>query len=128
MFKIRLFNSTDEEYARIVEINDSLWPDELNTVENLRYDDEERNPNLFFQRLIIELDHPSLALEELGKIIGEAWCGENQWEYDPGRYFFGLHVDPHYRQLEYGENSISMAVMTYLLNLLNDREPKPKLL
>jgi hypothetical protein len=48
MFKIRLFKSTDEEYARVVEINNSLWPDELTTVEDLRYDDEERNPKLFF--------------------------------------------------------------------------------
>jgi len=128
MFKIRPFNSTDEEYARIVEINNALWPDELNTVENLRYEDEERNPTFFFKRLIIELDYPSLVVEEPGKIIGETWCGQDQWEYDPSRYFFGLHVDPQYGQLEYGQNSISTAVMAYLLNLLNNRRPKPKLL
>ena len=128
MFKIRPFDATDEEYTRIVEISNALWPDELNTVENLRYDDDNRNPNYFFQRLMIELDTPSSTSKAQGKIIGEAWCGQQEYESDPGRYFVGVHVDPHVRHLEYGENGICLAAMASFLNLLSNREPKPKLL
>ncbi len=128
MFTIRPFTPIDEEYTRVVEINNKLWPDDLNSIENLKYDDAERNPKHFFQRLIIELNGPSVPTEEHGKIIGEAWCGEDQWIYDPGRYKFGFRVDPQYKQLEYGKHGIGIAVLAYLLNLLNQREPKPKLL
>ena len=128
MFRIRPFNSTDKEYARNVEINNTLRPDQLNTVENLKYEDKERNSQHFFQRLTIELDDSSAPSKEQGQIIGVAWCGQDQWVCDPGRYSVGFHVDPQYGQLEYGENGIGTAVMAYLLTLLKHRDPKPKLL
>ena len=128
MFKIRPFHSTAEEYARAVAINNTLWPDDRNTVENYKYDDETRDPNLFFQRLMIELDDPSAPVEAQGKLIGEAWCGQQQYQADLGRYFVGVHVDPQYTPLEYGTNGIAPAAMASLLNIFNRREPKPQLL
>lgn len=125
MFKIRPFHATDEEYARVVEINNTLWLDDLRTVENVKYDDAERNSSRFFQRLIIELAMPPAPAEEQGRIIGEASCGEEQWKDEPGRYFVNFCVDPCYAQLEYGENGIGIAVMAYVLNHLSQREPKP---
>lgn len=94
MFQIRPFTPIDEEYARIVEINNTLWPDDLMCVEDLKDEDEQRNPQRFFRRLIIELATPVAAAEERGQIIGEAYCGEEHWRYDPGRYFVGFRVDP----------------------------------
>lgn len=125
MFTIRPFAATDEEYERIVEINNALWPDKRSTVENQKYADASRNPDHFFQRLIIELDHPSVAAKAQRHIIGEAWCGQEEYESSPGRYFVGFHVDPSYSHLEYGEDGIGPAVMDSLWQILNDRQPKP---
>ena len=123
MFDIRPFEATDEAYARDVEINNALWPDELNTVENLKYDDAHRSPDYFFQRSVVILNDPSGSLEQNGKIIGLIWCGQDPWSYEPGKYYIGFHVDPAFSQLEYGKNGIGPATMSYLVNLLNSREP-----
>ena len=125
MFKIRSFRPTDEEYARVVDINNALWPDELDTVENRKYEDESRDPKHFFRRLVIELDDPSAVAEAPGNIIGEAWCGQERYVSDPGRYHLGVHVDPRYAHLEYGENAIAAAAMAALSNILNGCDPKP---
>jgi len=126
MFKIRPFKPTAAEYARVVEINNALWPDERNTVENFKYDDETRDPNHFFQRLIIELDDSTVSTEAQRIIIGEAWCGQEKYEGEPDRYFVGVHVDPEYTHLEYGEKGIAPVAMASLWDILNNREPKPK--
>ncbi|MEM7132876.1 MAG: GNAT family N-acetyltransferase [Chloroflexota bacterium] len=125
MFKIRGFNSTAEEYRRIVEINNALWPDELNTVENLKYEDKTRDVKRFFQRFVIELDESSLPTELRGEIIGEAWCGQMEYESDPGRYFVEFHVDPQYAVLEYGDDGIAQAAMTTLSQSLMNQNPRP---
>lgn len=125
MFEIRPFGSTDDEYARVVKINNRIWPDEPNTVENLRYDDENRAPNRFFKRRLIELDTPATPSDGYAGIIGEAWCGHEEYESDPGRYALGVHVDPRYSHLEYGENGICPTAMISLLDILSRLEHKP---
>jgi len=128
MFKIRPFEATDEEYARVVEINNALWPDELNTVENLKYDDESRSPRHFYRRLVVELDERSATSEAQMQIIGVAWCGQEEYEGDRSRYFVGFQVDPQYAHLEYGAEGIGSAAMAYLLQLLTTCEPSPNCL
>jgi hypothetical protein len=70
---------------------------------------------------MIELDTPSALVETPRKIIGEAWCGHEEYERDPGRYAFSVHVDPLYAHLEYGKDGICPAVMETLLTILTRR-------
>lgn len=126
MFKIRPFVETDEEYARIIEINNALWPERQRSAENYRYDDENRNPALFFRRLVIELDDPSLPAEENRRIIGEMHCGQEEYQGDPGRYDVGFQVDPLFGHLEYGEDGIGPAAVAAWLTVLHQHDPNPR--
>ncbi len=122
MFNMHPFKPTAEAYARMVEIHNALWPDDLHSVTYIKYHDAQRNPKYFFQRWMIELDDPSSDWH--GKIIAVGWAGEPAWSYRPGKYFFGFHVDPALSYLEYGENSLSSTYMNHIITTLQAREPK----
>jgi hypothetical protein len=53
MVKIEPFEPADENYKAIVAINRAVWSDTDDTVETLKHDDKNRNPNYLFQRLLV---------------------------------------------------------------------------
>ncbi|MEM7113008.1 MAG: GNAT family N-acetyltransferase [Chloroflexota bacterium] len=124
-FHIRPFRATDKEYARVVAINNALWPDELNTIENLKYDDKTLPAERFFQRSVVELESVTTDATATEKMIGEVWCGLERYEADPSRYSFGINVDPRFKHLEYGENGIFTLAMTHVQGIFQARDPKP---
>ena len=59
-------------------------------------------------------------------IIGVAWCGQKEYEDEPGRYFVGVDVHPHFAHLEYGKDGICPAAMAALLSRLDSPILRPK--
>jgi len=120
MFKIRPFEATDAEYTRVVEIHNACWPDDPNTVENMKHSDKMRNPKYLHQRWMIELADTS------GKVIGECWAAESAWSYEAGKYNVGFRVDPEFAHLEFSPDGVADTYMAFLMDFLNQREPAPK--
>ena len=112
MYSIRPFEPTDAEYEAVVAVNNVAWPEEPNTVENWKHNDNERNLKYLFQRFV--------AVNGDGCIVAEGACWESAWSYVPGKYGLGFTIDPAYEN-----QGIEEQFYNHLLDFLARREPSP---
>lgn len=96
MRQIRQFNPTAGDYSAILSIWNANWPDRPEAIEEWQRRDAERNPDLAFERFV---------MEEEQQIVGYAWYEEPNWSVGTGTYAIFTEVDPScnhdetYRQL-----------------------------
>jgi L-amino acid N-acyltransferase YncA len=76
---------TPEDYQAIVEIGNRLFPEYPDTVEEVRYSDENRDPKCEFRRLVAELE---------GRVVGYAQYGQSSAMYHPRKFEIGVYVEP----------------------------------
>lgn len=114
MVTIRPFQPTAQEYAALVAIHNASWPEEITTVEMMRYRDAIWPTAHFFQRLIAESD---------GRVVGVVRACTPHWSYRPGKYDLNVMVHPTYRR-----KGIGIALYSALLALLPQQPHPPALL
>ena len=110
---IRPFNPTDAEYEAVVGVINQAWPKMPFTVEAVRYSHEHRNPQYFYQRVVVED-------EQSGNMIAVADYFEASWAHVPGKYSLDMDIVPSYEQ------AVMQPVYDYILAQLAKREPAPE--
>ena len=106
---IRPFEKTDDEYAAVVALSRAVWPDYQETVEEWKHNDETRDPQYPFQRLVAEIE---------GKIVASAIYCEPAWSYRPGKFFIMGSVHPDHRA-----QGIGTALYDHIMERLAERDP-----
>ncbi|MEM7532311.1 MAG: GNAT family N-acetyltransferase [Chloroflexota bacterium] len=132
----REFSFNDADYERCVAIHNAVWPDDHDTVESMKHNDEKRNKQYLNQRWMIETTDPAIQATTDGQAIGCVWTGESDWSYQPGKYHFGFNIDPAIKTVEnktvddiiYGQGQLAEKIHDFLMDFLNQRDPKPVLL
>lgn len=110
-WSIRSFNNTARDYAGMIDVHNALWTGGPITVEQMQHYDRVRDPNLFFQRVVVEAD---------GRIIGVATYGEPAWSLRPGKYHIETEVHP-----EYQRRGIGTTLYEQMMQRLAERTPAP---
>lgn len=123
MHQIRPFNSTTNDYTAILAIWNANWPDRPETVEEWQRRDAERNPDLAFERFVIEHDQ---------QIVGYTWYEEPDWSVGTGTYAIYYEVDPvhnsdemHKRLCHHITQIVEDLPGADQLIMANQREDKP---
>jgi GNAT superfamily N-acetyltransferase len=84
-YTLRPFDDTDDDYARLVAIDQQAWPGEPVSLEGLQFDDEEWDEAFFFKRVMVEV---------AGEVVAYAQYCETPWAYEPHKYFIKIMVAP----------------------------------
>jgi len=108
---MRPFDDSDRDYDAAVAVWNAIWPDELTSVEGMRYSNKTRSDKHFHQRLMTELD---------GKIVATAIYREPEWCDEPGMYDVQIRVLP-----EYQKRGIGTAIYDHIMERLGEREHAP---
>jgi len=98
---IRPFERTDGDYAEMVRIVTALWPDEAETVAEVRFGDSNRDPKWYHERFIGEAG---------GRVVAVGTCGDMEWCHKPGKYFLNVEVDPEHQRQGYGSTMYDFVV------------------
>lgn len=107
---IRKFNETEADYAAIVAISNRIWPDNPETVQEWQHSDASRDKKYFLQRYLLE--------DDTGQVLGYGTIGETSWSYEPGKFFFGLSIDPAHRRQGYGT-----TLYEHIMTAMDKQEP-----
>ena len=86
---IRPFNYSDEDYQKLSDTLNTLWPDRPTVPQAMKERDKRRDPKYYFQRLVAESG---------GEIIAVAGFGESDWTHVPGKYFVMVQVHPDHQR------------------------------
>lgn len=87
--QIREFEHTPEDYSAVVHIMNAVWHEPINTVEDLRRDDEEYPAKFVHHRFVAEVDE---------EVVGFGSFTQSEKFYHPQRFWLYLDVLPDWRQ------------------------------
>jgi len=87
------FRKTDDEYRAVLDISNTLWPDEKQGLAEFKYEDEARDPQYTHVRFVGEVD---------GKIVASGMYGHCTWSHVDGKYLVFVEVHPDYQNRGYG--------------------------
>ena len=104
---IRSFNFSDEDYVAGVNIRNACTPDQLDSVNTWKANDESRDKKYLRKNIVAELD---------GKIVGLGTYGHSEWTHQPGKYFFHCAVYPDCRG-----QGVGSTLFNFILNELDKR-------
>lgn len=90
---IRPFEPNDADYEAVVGISNGLWPDQLRSVDQFRYADENRDRRFLQERFLGEVD---------GGIVAIGTYGEMAWCHKPGKYYIEVEVHPGFQRRGFG--------------------------
>lgn len=107
MLTIRPFNYTEADYAAALAIQNAVWPDEPETVDEWQYRDRTHNPTYFQQRFMVEI---------AGRPVAHARAMETHWSYRPGKYGIWITVHP-----EHQRQGIGGMIYEHILRVLAAR-------
>lgn len=114
MFTIRPFDYSEQDYVAAVAIQNAVWPDQSETVAWWQHRDQIRNPQYFYQ---------SLLVEAAGQVVAVGHMMETPWSYRPGKYALGIMVHPAYER-----RGIGAMLYDYIINALAKRPLPPNML
>ena len=106
---IRPFDWSDEDYQSLIDINNAIFPDELDLPELLKHRDNARDQNYMLNRVVLELD---------GKPIGTASFGQSMWTPMPGKFWLFIQVHPGHQRKGNGK-----AIYDHIVSTLAEKEP-----
>jgi len=109
MADIRPFDWSDEDYGVIIDIHNTVFPDELDLPELLKHRDEARDQSYMLERVILEVD---------GVPVGSSSFGESSWTPIPGKFWIYVQVHPDHRRSGYGK-----AIYDHVAGVLSEKEP-----
>jgi mycothiol synthase len=110
MLNIRPFDWSDEDYQSLIDINNVLFPDELDLPELLKHRDNARDQNYMLDRTVAEVD---------GRPVGTSSFGESMWTPMPNKFWIYIQVHP-----DFQGRGIGTAIYDQILESLTEREPK----
>ena len=106
---IRPDTLSDEDYSARVAIDNACYPDYVDTVEELRFSDANRDPKIKWARFIAVVD---------GKPVAVGSYGQSMDMYHPQKFGIGVSVLP-----EYQGQGIGKALYEHVLTALDPHEP-----
>ncbi len=109
MADIRPFNWSDEDYQALIDINNAIFPDELDLPELLKHRDEARDQSYMLERVAAEVD---------GRVVGTASFGESMWTPVPGKFWIYVQVHPDHQRRGYGK-----AIYDHVVGVLSEKKP-----
>jgi mycothiol synthase len=92
-----------EDYETFVALHNVVENEHPITVEEMRYDDENRNPKCFHARLLAERG---------GEIVGWGTCGHDDHMYHPQKFWVDVRVHPDYRRQGIGGTLYDALIAT----------------
>ncbi len=104
---IRLF--TPGDYPAVVRVSNAGFSEYAGSVEELRYDDEHRDPKCHHARFVAERE---------GAVVGLAECGQSAGMYHPRKFSLGVTVHP-----DWQGRGIGAALYDHALTSLESRAP-----
>lgn len=109
MTSIRPFDWSDEDYQSLIDINNAIFPDELDLPELLKHRDNARDQNYMLDRVVAEVD---------GRTVGTASFGQSMWTPMPGKFWLFIQVHPD-RQ----KQGVGTAIYDHVVGLLSEKDP-----
>jgi len=106
---VRIRPFTESDYPAIVEIGNRVFPEYLDTVEEVRYWDTMREAKCRFQRYVAE---------RKGRIIAVADYSQHPWTYHPQKFDIHINVVP-----EHQKQGIGSALYEHLMVELQPFDP-----
>jgi len=109
---IRDFDKTDKDYRTCNDIFNACWPELKKSIESTKHDDQTRNPDHYFRKVVLEVDSEPIGFG----IFMEKW-----WAKAKGEYSTNFFVDPN------ASISFEEAAITYnhfMLQSLASRHAK----
>ena len=91
--KIRKFERCDDEYRAVLDISNTLWPEEKQGLSEFKYEDESRDRKYTHERFVGEVD---------GKIVASGMYSHCSWSYVDGKYLVFVEVHPDHHNTGYG--------------------------
>jgi GNAT superfamily N-acetyltransferase len=113
-YSVRLFVPSDEEYAAIVAIYNTLWPDERQWPAAMwRKNDDVWPATALNQRFVVE---------HHGHITGMGACYEKYWRHQPGTFHIEFHTDPAQE-----DQAVDELLYDTILDFLHKLSPQPQI-
>jgi GNAT superfamily N-acetyltransferase len=109
MADIRPFDWSDGDYQSLIDINNAIFPDELDLPELLKHRDNARDQNYMLKRVVAEVD---------GQTVGTASFGESSWTPVPGKFWIYVQVHP-----DHQKQGIGTAIHDHIVEALAEKEP-----
>jgi GNAT superfamily N-acetyltransferase len=100
---------TQDDYWALAEVENAAYPEYPNSIDELRFNDEHRDPKCRFERY--------LAVQD-GRVVGTGTFGQSAGMYHPRRFFLDISVLP----AAQGQG-VGAALYAYLLARLEPAEP-----
>jgi len=110
MAKIRPFDWSDSDYRSLIDINNVIFPDELDLPELLKHRDDARDQNYMLERVVAEVD---------GKAVGTASFGESMWTPMPNKFWIYIQVHPDHQR-----RGVGTAIYDHIVESLAEKDPK----
>lgn len=88
MWDLRSFNYDDSDYEQMLAIHNTTWTHWPTTTTELKFNDEARDPNVFFERVVAEVN---------GEIKAYAILCDMYWADAADQYFTTCTVHPRFR-------------------------------
>ncbi len=109
MLNIRPFDWSDEDYQALIDINNVIYPDELDLPELLKHRDNARDMNYMLERAVAEVD---------GRPVGTASFGESMWTPVPGKFWLYIQVHP-----DFQKQGVGTAIYDHIIGALDGKSP-----
>jgi len=109
MLTIRPFEASERDYRAYALLQQAIWPENPNTVDEWKHRDETRDPRYLFRRFVAERG---------GEMVASGLYCETWWSMRPGKYWVNIDVHPDHRRR--GGGSI---LYDYLLGLVAGHDP-----
>ena len=100
---------TPDDYPALSQISNRLWPEYPGTPDEIRYDDEHRDPKHVWARFVAEQD---------GQVVGSASYGQSGHSFHPHKFWIGMDVDR-----EHHGQGIGRQLYTHLRSCLEEFDP-----
>ena len=106
---IRPDTRSDADYATRIAISNAIYPDYVDTIEELKFSDNNRDPKIKWARFIAEVD---------GMPVATSSYGQSTDMYHPQKFGIGVSVLP-----EWEGKGIGKALYEHLLDTLTPHDP-----